>query len=213
MASSTAGPVDRLLVLSGSCSPATGEQVSQAVDAGFVPCRVDSLRAVSPGTREAEIDRVVTAADRALREGRDSLVYTAQSPDDPSIARLREQCESAGTSMVQAQQSLGDALGRIAQALTLRHDLPRLVLAGGDTSGQIVGQLPIDALEAVAPLARGAPVCRAYSNQERFDGMQLVLKGGQVGGPDFFIAAKNGGCPLRTRPSLHHVPFLYGDER
>jgi 3-oxoisoapionate kinase len=188
----TAPPVDRLLVLSGSCSPATAEQVSHAIDAGFVPCRVDSLRIANPQTRQAEIERVVTAADQALKDGRDSLVYTAQSPDDASIKGLREQCESAGIPVIQAQQSIGDALGEIAAALTQRHVLPRMVFAGGDTSGRIVGKLPIDALEAVSPLARGSPICRAYSNAAQFDGMQLVLKGGQVGGADFFVAAKNG---------------------
>ena len=188
----TAAPVDRLLVLSGSCSPATAEQIAQAIDAGFSPCRVDAMRIADPGTRQAEIDRVVESADRALQQGRDSIVYTAQSPEDATISRLREQCDFAGTSMVEAQQSLGDALGQIASSLMQRHALPRLVLAGGDTSGRIVAQLPVDALEAVLPLARGSPICRAHASAGRFNDIQLVLKGGQVGGRDFFLAAKKG---------------------
>ena len=192
VATSVASPVDRLLVVSGSCSPATAEQIARAIDAGFEPCRVDALRIAGPGTRAAEITRAVEAADRALREGRDAIVYTAQSPDDPAIDRLRQQCAATGASLDEAQQSLGDALGEIAVSLTQRHALSRLVLAGGDTSGRIVGHLPIDALEAVSPLARGAPICRAYSADSRFDGMELVLKGGQVGDTDFFVSAKAG---------------------
>ena len=193
MAEARSEPVDRLLVLSGSCSPTTSDQVSSAIEAGFAPCRLDALKIADPAARQAEIDRAVAAADLALTQGRDALVYTAQSPDDDSIARLREQCEHAGTSMVQAQQALGDALGDIASDLTRRHALPRLVFAGGDTSGRIVDKLPIDALEAVSPLARGSPICRAWSADTRFDGVQLVLKGGQIGGSDFFMAAKRGG--------------------
>jgi uncharacterized protein YgbK (DUF1537 family) len=94
--------------------------------------------------------------------------------------------------MIDAQQALGDALGEIASRLMQRHALPRLVLAGGDTSGRIVAQLPVDALEAVAPLARGSPICRAYSSDARFDSLQLVMKGGQVGAADFFLSAKRG---------------------
>jgi 3-oxoisoapionate kinase len=187
-----AGPVDRLLVLSGSCSPATGEQVGGAIDAGFVPCRVDTLRVADPATRGAEIERVVGAADLALQAGRDAIVFTARSPDDPAIGQLRDHCATTGVSVADAQQSLGDALGEIAFELTRRHTLGRLVVAGGDTSGRILGRLPIDALEAFAPLAKGSPICRAHSSEARFDGVELVLKGGQVGGPDFFISAKRG---------------------
>ncbi|MBA3480118.1 MAG: four-carbon acid sugar kinase family protein [Lautropia sp.] len=187
-----AAPVDRLLVLSGSCSPGTADQITHAIDAGFAPFRMDALRTADPGTRQTEVERVIASADRALQEGRDVIVYTAQSPDDPEITRLREQSVAAGTSMVQAQQSLGEALGRVARSLLERHALPRVVVAGGDTSGQVVAQLPVDALEAVSPLAKGSPICRVYSTARRFDGMQLVLKGGQVGGAAFFPSAKKG---------------------
>jgi len=187
-----AAPVDRLLVLSGSCSPATAEQIARAVDAGFAPCRVDALRVARSDTRAKEIDRIVEAADRALQEGRDCIVYTAQSPDDAAIAQLREQCDAGGTSVVDAQQALGDALGEVASRLMQRHALPRVVLAGGDTSGRIVDRLAVDALEAVAPLARGSPICRAYAAAGGLDGLQLVLKGGQVGADDFFLTAKRG---------------------
>jgi len=202
----SAAPVDRLLVLSGSCSPTTAEQVSRAIEAGFDPCWVDALRIADPGARRAEIDRVVEAAGRALKQGRDSIVYTAQSPDDLAIGQLREQCRSVGTSMAQAQLALGDALGEIARALAQRHALPRLVFAGGDTSGRIVEQLPIDALEAVFPLARGSPICRAYSADARFDGTELVLKGGQVGDGDFFISAKAGACSKQHKFSHTRRP-------
>ena len=35
LALAAAAPVDRLLVLSGSCSPATAQQIAHAIDAGF----------------------------------------------------------------------------------------------------------------------------------------------------------------------------------
>ncbi len=57
-----------------------------------------------------------------------------------------------------------------------------------------------DTPEAVSPLARGSPICRTYSTDPRFDGMELVLKGGQVGDGDFFIAAKAG-----TTDTARHV--------
>lgn len=185
--------VDRLLVLSGSCSPGTAEQIATAIQAGFTPCRFDVLSVVDQAARRAEIDRVIAAADQALGHGKDAIVYTAQSPDDPMIPALRDRCERSGVSMAAAQQAIGDALGEVARALVERHALPRLVFAGGDSSGRIVSQLPFEALEAVAPLAPGSPICRAHASEHRFDGVELVLKGGQVGAADFFISAKAGG--------------------
>jgi 3-oxoisoapionate kinase len=189
----SAKPVDRLLVLSGSCSPATGEQLGRAIDAGFEPCRVDTLALVDPARRHAEIERSTAIALRALQQGRDAIVFTARSPDDPAIGALRERCLQAGTPIADAQQSLGDALGEIAARITREQALPRLVFAGGDTSGRILGSLSVEALEAFAPLAKGSPICRTHSPDPRFDGIEMVLKGGQVGGPDFFLAARRGG--------------------
>jgi 3-oxoisoapionate kinase len=53
--------------------------------------------------------------------------------------------------------------------------------------------LGIDALTAIAPLAPGSPLCRAHAARSDRDGLEIALKGGQVGAPDFFVAAKRCG--------------------
>jgi uncharacterized protein YgbK (DUF1537 family) len=67
-----------------------------------------------------------------------------------------------------------------------------VVVAGGDSSGAAAARLGIVALTAVAPLAPGSPLCRAWSDDPARDGLEITLKGGQVGRPDFFAAAKAG---------------------
>jgi uncharacterized protein YgbK (DUF1537 family) len=62
----------------------------------------------------------------------------------------------------------------------------RAVLAGGDTSSHAVQQLGAYALTWAAELDPGAPLCRAWSDEPAIDGLELVLKGGQIGGVDFF---------------------------
>lgn len=52
--------------------------------------------------------------------------------------------------------------------------------------------LGISALEMIAPLTPGAPLCRVLAPGHRLDGREVVLKGGQMGGPDFFLQAKAG---------------------
>jgi uncharacterized protein YgbK (DUF1537 family) len=48
------------------------------------------------------------------------------------------------------------------------------------------------ALEALAPLAPGAPLCRAFSESAAIDGIEMALKGGQMGGPDYFGSVRAG---------------------
>ena len=76
--------------------------------------------------------------------------------------------------------------------LLARFDLPGVVVAGGDSSGEVASTLGIDALSVVAGLAPGAPLCRAWSAEARRDGLQIVLKGGQLGDAAFFGAVREG---------------------
>jgi len=68
----------------------------------------------------------------------------------------------------------------------------RVVLAGGDTSSHAVPQIGLYALTWAASVQPGAPLCRAYSDSPQLDGIELVLKGGQVGTEDFFERVRLG---------------------
>ena len=70
--------------------------------------------------------------------------------------------------------------------------LTRGVIAGGDTSGHAAMTLGIYALTALAPIAPGSPLCRAHSDDPAHAGLEVALKGGQMGAPDYFHAAKQG---------------------
>jgi uncharacterized protein YgbK (DUF1537 family) len=63
---------------------------------------------------------------------------------------------------------------------------------GGDTAGDVARSLEIDALEMIAPLQPGAPLCVARSRRGDTDGLEVVFKGGQVGYDDFFGALRAG---------------------
>ena len=52
--------------------------------------------------------------------------------------------------------------------------------------------LRIDALEMIAPLTPGAPLCRVLAPDRYIDGREVVLKGGQMGGPSFFSQVRAG---------------------
>jgi uncharacterized protein YgbK (DUF1537 family) len=50
----------------------------------------------------------------------------------------------------------------------------------------------LQALEALAPTIPGAALCRAYGTGEH-DGLQIALKGGQMGSQDYFGWIRDGG--------------------
>ncbi|WP_108660985.1 four-carbon acid sugar kinase family protein [Acuticoccus kandeliae] len=189
-----AAPVARLLVLSGSCSPITADQIAHAEDAGFAAIRLDVRAAATPARAEAERARIGEAVAAAFQTARGVIVYAARSVDDPAYAALQAMCAETGLPFAEAQDALGRFLGALAREAVPRFGLERLVVAGGDTSGRIVESLPIDALEVAHPLVRGAPLCRCHSASEAYDGLQVALKGGQMGSADVFVKALGGAA-------------------
>ncbi len=161
-------PVDRLVVISGSCSPATERQIRRAVRDGFTGIRIDT----------AAPERSLDEGLAALREGRSVALYTALGPQDCAGALQGEE--------------LGRRLGVLLRELLLRSGVRRAVIAGGDTSSHSVRRLGIHALTYAAQVAPGVPLCRGHSGDPAMDGIELALKGGQVGGENFFEAALRG---------------------
>jgi uncharacterized protein YgbK (DUF1537 family) len=42
------------------------------------------------------------------------------------------------------------------------------------------------------PITPAAPLCRAFSDNSAFEGLQVASKGGQIGAPEYFIQVLNG---------------------
>ena len=62
-------------------------------------------------------------------------------------------------------------------------------LRGASSCAQLfatAAALGIEALEMIAPLTPGAPVCRAHAPGSPADGGEFVFKGGQVGAQNYF---------------------------
>lgn len=178
-------PAERIAVVSGSVSPVTAAQIEHAGLNGFEPIRLDLTRIGDPSAWAAETDRAADAALDAIGRGRDPLVFSAAGPDDAALGAFAPTEAN--------NERLGTGLGTILGDVVERAGLRRVVISGGDTSGRAAAMLGIDALTALAPLAPGSPLCRAHA-AGRFDGLEIALKGGQVGQPDFFSAAKRGGA-------------------
>jgi 3-oxoisoapionate kinase len=163
-------PVDRVAIVSGSCSPVTAAQIDRAEAAGYEIIPLDP--------RDPDWAAAGDVALACLARGRSPLVATARGGSDPGVT------DGA---------SLGQGLGRLLDRLVRETGLTRAVIAGGDTSSHAARALGLVALTAETPIAPGAALLRGH----RADGtsLEIALKGGQMGGPDYFVRVRDGHGP------------------
>lgn len=165
-----------LLIISGSCSPATAQQIRWALEHDFHGIPVDPTLLLSPETSATYRAQLVASANVHLRRNEDTILYTALG---------------ASTSPA-AGESLGIALGQLLHELLAQVPVTRVILCGGDTSSHAVQQLSLSALTWQASLQPGAPLCRAHFVTTAKRSLEVILKGGQIGSEDFFNIAR--GC-------------------
>ena len=187
--------VDRVLAVSGSASKLTAMQIDAAVAAGFAEVPLNALRLVDDATWPVARAEIVVRAAAQLAEGRSVLLHTARGPDDTRIDEMIDGLAANGMSRAQAKheggRTLGVRLGQVVQDILGRVPLERVLLSGGDTSSQVTQVLAPDALTVAARLAPGAPLCRMHSSGA-LDGIEVALKGGQMGAVEFFDRARRG---------------------
>ncbi len=185
-------PAEPLLVISGSASPLTARQIAAALDAGFVGVRLDTADLVDPKTANAARERAFDWALDALRSGDSVVLYTARGPDDSAIETTKQRARDATDSPEDVGRFIGTRQGDLLRRLLDRTDLERVCVAGGDTCGHVVPALDVYALQTRFPLAPGSPLCTARSRTESFDGLEIALKGGQLGDERYFVRARDG---------------------
>jgi uncharacterized protein YgbK (DUF1537 family) len=180
------GKSDQLLVISGSCAPGTAEQIEWALKRGFVGLRLNASRLVDPDSADREREKAVREALGLLESQKRVVLYSALGPDDPAIVETKNHMKSIGAAPETVGHRLGTQQGLILKELIEKSDLSRVCVAGGDTCGYATKQLGIYALEMRIPVAPGAPLCLSSSDTERFDRLEISLKGGQNGNKDYF---------------------------
>ena len=158
----------QLVCISGSCSPVTDRQITQALEAGFAEISLDPIRLLDQQAPEVNLSEALAI----LCSGRSLILHTSRGPADQ---RLLNSLTSTD------REKLGHALGVMLDRLLKASGLKRAVVCGGDTSMAVVRALGIEALEFAAPAAPGSPLCRVHAPGRSADGCEMVFKGGQNG--------------------------------
>lgn len=174
------GPV---LVMAGSLSPVTRRQVEAAQS--FRRFQLDAAHVIEGGDATRSLTAEVAAA---LRAGHHVMVVTA--PVEGESADI--------TQAPLVAKATAAFLAEVMQIAPVR----RLGVAGGDTSSHAVRALGLWGLTYETTLGPGVAICRARCDNPRLDGIEVMLKGGQMGPLDLFERL------LGDQPSAYALQWL-----
>ena len=155
------GPV---FVLAGSLSPMSARQVERA--SRYERMALDAARLAAGDAAYRET--VASAIAARLAAGAHLLAGTALGTDAPAAA----------------DPALAPACGALLAQVLARARCARVGVIGGDTSSRAVQALAPWALGWVGRIGSGTPVVRARADDPSVDGLELMLKGGQMGEAD-----------------------------
>ena len=191
-AHSPASEQSQIVAVSGSVSPVTASQIDWAQANGFDLIGLAAEASLDDRRWRAEIEAAVERARATLSSGRSPLIATARGPNDEAVVRFRAKLAASGGDPIEINARIGGGLGEIVRRLIGEGRVRRAAVSGGDTSGFAMRALGAYALEPIAPIAPGAPLCRVFSTDPKVDGIEIALKGGQMGGADFFGSVRAG---------------------
>lgn len=186
------GPVDQILAISGSAAPKTAVQIQDAVDKGFVGLRLNCANLIDPDTVDETRKKTIQEALDIIQNGKSLILYSALGPEDEHIAKTKERMSDVSVNPKNVGEILGKQQGLILKEILLNSEINRFAVAGGDTSGNVLKQLEVYVLEFLIPLGTATPLCRAGSQNPELDGLEVALKGGQLGEIDFFERVLQG---------------------
>lgn len=189
----------RGIILAGSCSSATLEQIQVYRQSGKYTYKLDPLSLLDKKETTEEI------WDRVLKESRggDILIYSSDTPQKV------KQMQSYGKEKV--AKVIETVLSDLAW-LAREAGFTRIIVAGGETSGAVTKRLGYEACLIGESIAPGVPVMVPQRNSH----LRLVLKSGNFGQPDFFLRAlaqteeKNPELERKTEEALWAAHSLFG---
>ncbi|MFF0156892.1 3-oxo-tetronate kinase [Streptomyces sp. NPDC005263] len=161
------------VIVAGSCSAATLDQVARA-RAEFPSYRVTPATSDDP----EEIWRGIRAWLNGHVGGGPALVYASATTE-----------ERAATQRVFGEKTVEILEGLLARAAdhAVALGARRVVVAGGETSGAVVQALGITSVVVGEEADRGVPWCLTSGP----DPIRLLLKSGNFGAPDLLVRAVN----------------------
>jgi 3-dehydrotetronate 4-kinase len=161
----------RVIILAGSCSEATRQQIIEFEAHGPV------YRLNGPSQ---DIDATVSEVLRWVEKHRHQPSLLISSSSAPEAVKAAKEEYGA----LQSATMIEDLMSEIALKL-VNLGVERFVIAGGETSGAIVKRLGIEAVRIGSEIVPGVPCIQSLNPPFPC----FALKSGNFGGPRFFLDA------------------------
>jgi uncharacterized protein YgbK (DUF1537 family) len=169
------------LAVSGSRSIRTQRQLQVARDAGWavMPLTVSRTASASVDMRTVSADdrRTVSADDMRIVELLASGVNVALSTHDVDFD---------GIPSGEVLPAIASAAAGVVSTAVANGATERVIVCGGDTSSRVTRLLGVRSLSIAANPWSNVVLLTAHASGSPIDGVELLLKGGQVGGDDLF---------------------------
>lgn len=166
------------LAVAGSCSRLSRDQLHHAIASGWhaIAMDVSLTGAAAADQRRAIADEVRST----LGSGQSTVVHTCGSGPTE-------------TAVVDVETLAGDFAALVSDARGAGL-IDRALVVGGDTSGHVVTALGARSLHGASVVGDHSTLMFVIGGTGRdVDGLEIVLKGGQIGGVDFFEVVRHGG--------------------
>ncbi|HZJ09691.1 MAG TPA: four-carbon acid sugar kinase family protein [Trueperaceae bacterium] len=189
---SSCGP-SGVLVVAGSLTPQTAEQIEWARDAGIRTLTLDTTAVFSEAGAYQEVTRLARLAAEVVSRGDSVLVHADNRPQ--AVRSTQAAGAALGLDRAATGRLVSGALAQVADLCREHVGLTKLVVAGGDTSAAVCRRLGVHALRVLAEVAPGVPACEAFGGDAEDVGgsdagrLIAVFKSGSFGGPKFLVTA------------------------
>lgn len=172
----------KCLVVSGSLSEITSEQMHHAIDEGFKTLQIPVETFYDNESRENFVGKV----NQTLNEHERLIIYTADGPEDTVIESTKKYIKQMNKNGSEVGELIGKKLGELTNTIIRNHEIDKLIISGGDTSGFVMKELGVYALKVFSTISPGAPLCKVFSHDPKISTMKIALKGGQLGEKDYY---------------------------
>jgi 3-dehydrotetronate 4-kinase len=159
------------LLLAGSCSEATRNQIKEFEQSGGKTYFMNPLKLISG---EESVERIWNVISQNKEES--ILVYSSDTPEKVRDIQQRGKEEVAGR--------LEKATADLAE-LAVQAGFHRIIVAGGETSGAVAKRLGYKGYHIGDSISPGVPFMIPIEDQR----IRMVFKSGNFGKSDFFLQA------------------------
>jgi 3-dehydrotetronate 4-kinase len=159
------------LLLAGSCSEATRNQIREFEQSGGKTYFMDPLKLISG---EESVERIWNVISQNKEES--ILVYSSDTPEKVRDIQQQGKEEVAGR--------LEKATADLAE-LAVQAGFHRIIVAGGETSGAVAKRLGYKGYHIGDSISPGVPIMIPIEDRR----IRMVFKSGNFGKSDFFLQA------------------------